>query len=392
LKLFLHCDVEPVNGTGGTLNNVLFNGWSTAATYCAVGIVFTLLAILIYKYRRMETASDIVAVPILKPIFKYCMAIGVSLVFSFILTGILFEYNGVSYIWLAVFLLLGGVIGYFAAEMLLQKSFKVFRRWKGFLVYSLIVIVLVIGINFDIFGFEKYVPETNQVEWIELSTSYSGTVEISDSSQIEDFTHVHQAIIDDKALNTDGNMSNYSAAGPNLDTSDDYVNDSYKMNVYISYHLKDSKTIIRQYSLYISTETMADNHNSARILEDFLNESDIKILRMSAPKDITKYSSVGCTVEWWDAENEEQDSITLDAAAATDLYNNCLLPDIRDTNLGEIDFLGSRTDVYNCQVYFDFYTDNSESGYADVDYYYYVPCTSSTRTNTFLQSLGVPLN
>jgi hypothetical protein len=42
----------------------------------AAGLALGLLAVLILKKRHMESAGEIVAVPVLRPIFRVCMAVG----------------------------------------------------------------------------------------------------------------------------------------------------------------------------------------------------------------------------------------------------------------------------------------------------------------------------
>ena len=49
---------------------LVFDGFGTAAIYAAAGIVFVILALLIYKKRHMENAGDVVAVRAAKPIFR----------------------------------------------------------------------------------------------------------------------------------------------------------------------------------------------------------------------------------------------------------------------------------------------------------------------------------
>ena len=57
-----------------------------------------------------------------------------------------------------VLMLIGAFLGYFAAEMLLQKTVKVFKgRWKGFLAVAAALILFVCCAEFDVFGFERRV-------------------------------------------------------------------------------------------------------------------------------------------------------------------------------------------------------------------------------------------
>ena len=50
------------------------------------------------------------------------------------------------------------LLGYFIAEMLLQKSYKVLNAYKGYLVYIVVVSVAFTGIQADVTGFVGRVP------------------------------------------------------------------------------------------------------------------------------------------------------------------------------------------------------------------------------------------
>ena len=59
-------------GSGGS---VTFSGLSALWLYAAAGLVFAILAALLYRRRRMECVSDFVAIPVLKPIFQLNLSI-----------------------------------------------------------------------------------------------------------------------------------------------------------------------------------------------------------------------------------------------------------------------------------------------------------------------------
>ena len=55
-------------------------GLQYAILYAAVGLLLSLAALLLYRRRKMECATDPVAIAWLKPVFQYCMAFGTALV------------------------------------------------------------------------------------------------------------------------------------------------------------------------------------------------------------------------------------------------------------------------------------------------------------------------
>jgi len=56
-----------------------FENLSMFYIYAAAGIVLAVFALLFYRKRRMENATDVVAVNALRPVFKYCMTFGCAL-------------------------------------------------------------------------------------------------------------------------------------------------------------------------------------------------------------------------------------------------------------------------------------------------------------------------
>ena len=50
------------------------------AVYAAFGLVLAALALLLFRRRAMERAGDAVAFDVLKPLFRFCMALGCAIV------------------------------------------------------------------------------------------------------------------------------------------------------------------------------------------------------------------------------------------------------------------------------------------------------------------------
>lgn len=130
-----------------------------------VGALLLMPSAVLYKRRRLETAGDVVAIGVLRPVFRFVVALAAGLLLSELLTGLLVP--GIDNMGLggaalfALFLLLGCAIGWVAAEMLVQKSFRVFkmgRSWAGLAVLWLLLTALLFGCELDVTGFEGHVP------------------------------------------------------------------------------------------------------------------------------------------------------------------------------------------------------------------------------------------
>ncbi len=128
--------------------------------YTVAGLVLAALALLVYRKRHIETAGDVVAVSMVRPIFKY----GVALCSGLCLGYWLYAMFGIrAPFGLMGSLLLWTAIGYFAAEMLLKKSFRVFKAWRGCAVLLVLVVVGLTCLRMDAFGFVTRIPSPNKV-------------------------------------------------------------------------------------------------------------------------------------------------------------------------------------------------------------------------------------
>lgn len=135
--------------------------------YLVAGLFFLISSYFLYRKRHVEVATDVISFPIVKPIFKYSVAFCSSaLLGSLLVSSLNIRGHVLGYI---LTYLIGGMIGYFASEMLLRKTFRVFKAYKGFLVFALVLVLLLSSISFDFFGYESRVPQDNEVEVMYLS-------------------------------------------------------------------------------------------------------------------------------------------------------------------------------------------------------------------------------
>lgn len=144
-----------------SLNNTYTSlNWSVWIIYLVLGVLFALLSHTLYEKRKMENTGDVLAIRKLYPVFKY----GVTICSSLALGAILIEMFNVRYnsfmIPLLLFLL-AGLVGYIIAEMLLRKSFRVFGAYKGFLIYSCLLIIASMSVYFDWYGYAARMPDTD---------------------------------------------------------------------------------------------------------------------------------------------------------------------------------------------------------------------------------------
>ena len=184
------------------------------AAYAAVGVGLALVSLYVYRRRHVETAGDVVAVALVRPLFKYGVAFCSGLAFG-MFTNAFFGWGGPAM--LALCILLWTVTGYFAAEMLLRKSFRVLKAWKGGAAMAGVMLVLCLVCFLDPFGVVKRVPDPGQVEFVMVDinmgypydSGHSLDAYLDGSDQIQIITALHQAIVDNRDGERLGGSSQY---------------------------------------------------------------------------------------------------------------------------------------------------------------------------------------
>ena len=321
------------------------NGLGVLGVYCAAGLVCAALALLIYRRRQMERATDVVAVPVLKPVFKYCMTFGTAVVLAYVVYAWLVSGNvsGLAAALLVLLLLLvGAVIGYYAAEMLMQKTLKVFPgKWKGCLVSCLILAVLTMAWEFDLFGYERRIPEADQVESAWLVQNNTG---LTEPENIQALTQLHQSFVDNKAENESAEE---------------------RYTVTIRYMLKDGGTLIRCYPIRYDQEALNDPNSDIRRYEALENVEEARINRVVPPfpVTITNISYGDVYMSWLDEEGYYQgENLSLTDEQVFALYQ-CILKDLEAGTAGR--YWVGESDAYldtvsNIDINLEFVTGTGE--------------------------------
>ena len=311
-------------GTYDLTGRLLVTGTPLMAAYCAAGLILSVCALLIYRRRDMERAGDVVAVPVLKPIFKYCMTFGCALVLavspSYIGTGTINASGMTAALTELALLLAGAFVGYFAAEMLMQKTLRVFRgHWCGFIVSGVIIIALTMAAELDLTGYERRTPAAGDVEWVRIS-NYSDDGRLSTPENIAAFVDFHREIIANKPVN--------EAA----DAHDGLT---------FEYRLKNGKIMTRAYNIAADAIDMADPYSNIRRLGDVMNLQEAVDYRIDFAKgravtsENVEYASID---GGYTDENGEWQTISLRLTPeqAAEFYNECVVPDSKDSHLGHV--------------------------------------------------------
>ena len=223
--------------------------WPPLLFYTVLALVFLALAYFLYRKRASESASDPVAFGWARPVFRYGIAVYGGLFFGYGLYSLL-ELNGdgsVRTVKLLICVVLMGALWSFAAEMLIRKTFRVFRSgWKGAAILSAVLVLVCVAVRMDITGYETRVPDPDKVVSVDVNLSHEG-VRVYDGTDPETIAmalELHEAIV------TEGR----AAEG---------AEEIYRIN--ISYELKSGAVLSRHYLLSLAGAKSSDRiYNAAK--------------------------------------------------------------------------------------------------------------------------------
>ena len=313
------------------------HGLWVPALYALAGLGMLALAWFLYRKRHSERAGDVVAFRWLRPVFRYGVALLGGLTIGRLLYFFLWEnlFQKGSYADILPFFVctaLGGLLGCYAASMLLEKSRRVFR---GSLPSAAIVCagaaVLCLLVSMDVFGAERRVPDLEDVESVRLEDRgiLSGPFTLEkDREQVEAVLAFHRSLVDDRAY--------IRSCKP------DWHHDEGKFfSHYISltYQLADGSTLSRQYDLWFTAERAETAGTYENLLSAFYEDPKVRRCDVTIPEDAS-LSSISISSEYLKdgaygintSDQNPEDAKTLYAA---------LLRDADEGNVPAKDVLGN---------------------------------------------------
>ena len=227
LKLDLHEMYQ--DGSGPLLSA---SAWKSLLVYGIGALVLLVAGALLYRIRRSEASGDTLAFRPLRPVVRWAVGLlgglGLGLVLAEILSC---TYNTPALLTCIVTLGLACMI---VTQMLIARTPRIFGKlWPELLALCAVLLALTLCIKADLFGFERRIPQTDQVESVELYQrgSYGSTAKITDPREIDAIVQAHRYLAD-------------CAAKDNLGS--DW---QWRDTISITYHLKNGGTLSRKYPL-----------------------------------------------------------------------------------------------------------------------------------------------
>lgn len=333
------------------LEGLEFAGGKAVVLYSIGAIVLIIVSALLYKKRNVESAGDLLTFSFVKPIFRWSVGICGGFGASVLLFALFSEFGIItSNVVLLFFVVIVGIVFFFIAEMFVQKKFKVFckKAWKESGFFAVFVIVMFAGIYGYTMHIQKYVPNAEDVDRIDVAMNY----EISYSGDmIPKAMDLHSEII-------------RTGEKVNVPTSEyEYVN--------LCYHLKDGRIIRRNYEIALNDAT--------REVLERLHTAE------NNPDNFKQYMFDNCygkpkgaRLTLFDENVEFTGESIIEASDAEKIYE-AVLADIDEGNLQKYNYVAFTEEkrvAFSSDLELEFYVDNSQDTfnyydeYVDEDYYY----------------------
>ncbi len=297
-------------------------GFHFVVIYGIVGILMLALSYLFYRNRRSESAGDVVAFGWLRPAFRICISVASALTLGRVLYELfwasLFQQGDyASIVPMGICMAVTAVIGYYAATMLLEKTLRVFKgSLKGVAVVCAVTVVLCAAVAMDLFGIERYVPDTEEIETVELS----GNVDVichADTmpALTEEILALHSSIVED---------ADYIKS---FDTWDYHSSVSWAYH-YITYILKDGSRVERQYQLPVTQERLQNSETYDGKIMTIIKNPEALLASVTMPESAEIASLY---VEFYDVAANNWEYYNVDSEDCGRIYE-ALLADAREGN------------------------------------------------------------
>lgn len=348
------------------------------AAYALAGLVIALIALLLYRTRKSEMTGSTVAFPWATPIFKYgvafCTAVALGQFLYYFLFGQYRSSGNDSLPGTILCMAAAGLVGYFAAEMLIKKSFRVFRTGaKGAAIVSLALVLLGVAMSFDLTGYEKRVPDESEIESVYYTFSGMTNVTTGDADTIRRLTAAHRAIVE--------NRDALARAEEVWDAGIEY-GDIEPFSLHLTYYLKDGSQLSRSYSIFLRrSDLTVPSSVTARVNALYMCRESVlcRVLGYG-------YEHLGDTPRFLDSycsyydDNAGGKDYALTAAQAGQVYA-ALMQDVQDSDNGSSDIFAVQeyqyTSSFSLELYFE---STNEKGRPEV--YTLSPHVNSSTPNT----------
>ena len=352
-RLYVNSEYETVRDSALEYQNrltsvTLENAWLIAA-YAAAGLVFLALAYLLYRRRESERAGDVVAVRVFRPVFRFGVAALSALLGGRLLYALLWESfqagDTFTPVPLAIFLSVAGLLGYYAASMLLATSLRVFRGSAvGALCLVAACVAFCAGMRYDLFGIERRIPAEGEIAQLEIYLARN-TYYLTPEDQPELLSgaqDLQRTLIAQKDL-IRSNYETYRHGGSSSDPD-------ASTNIRYVYTLKNGATVERFYTVSFARSDLSVPGSYANAMDAYVNSPALRQARL-------RWGDPEFHVEsGWFSIQDGDDNFTLGTQECETLLS-AIARDAENGNWGRYDWFEDDGTAYAMDLSFDFYRD-----------------------------------
>lgn len=356
------------------------------AAYALAGLVIALIALLLYRTRKSEMTGSTVAFPWAVPVFKYgvafCTAVSLGQFLYYFLFGQYRSSGNDSLPGTILCMAAAGLVGYFVAEMLIRKSFRVFRAGaKGAAIVALALVLLGVAMSFDLTGYEKRVPDESEIESVYYTFSGMTNVTTDDADTIRRLTAAHRAIVENRK-----ELARIAEAwdADTLPTSQSDYDDMEPFSLRLTYYLKDGSQLSRSYWVYLRRGDLTVPSSATARVNALYTCRESVLCRVLG----YGYEHLGDTPRFLDSycyyydDNSGGKDYALTAAQAEQIYA-ALMQDVQDSDNGGSDIFAVQEYMYDSPTHFSpelYYESTNEKGRPEV--YSLGPNVNNSTPNT----------
>ena len=278
------------------------------AVYAAVGIALLALVWWLYKKRPSETGGDAMAFRWLRPIARWTIGLCGGWGLGLFLHYTIFVDSG--FVNLLVCQLIMGVICFFAAQMLLQKKFRIFNKrwWIETAALVLVLAAVMGGVKLDITGYQTRVPDAGRVKAVSFSCA-GAHFSSEDTGAAEEIIALHRAIIDQ-----------YQETGLTID-SDVTLESGAELQyrwIYLTYTLKNGTKLERSYGTPV-----LEGSDVHRLLTQLVNRTDSRESLIGIDS-LARYGGVNAVISGYVRRYDTDEVAELTRQQAQDLASLAL--------------------------------------------------------------------
>ncbi len=305
--------------------------YTTCVIYAAAGLALLALVWRLYQKRPSESAGDAMAFRWLRPIARWviglCGGWGLGL---FLHYAVLYN-NSLTQLLISQVIL--GVVCFFAAQMLLQKKFRIFTRrwWLETAAMVLVLAAVTVCVKLDFTGYQHRVPQADSVT--EVRCVGVADLTADDPETIETVLALHRAILAqyDAGITPDS----YPDTTSETMASDD---ESVIRYLRVTYTLQDGTELRRSYNAVVSAGT-----DVYRLMTELANSRD-NLLGLTGLNWLERYGGMDAVTNGYISRYRDGADVVLTAQQAKELVR-LLYADV-DSGANAIDVMDIDKGLY----------------------------------------------